>query len=140
MAREGVWRRESSFMPDTFRIAIGPCRCAGRRLRGIRSEVCGLVLQRLQAIRSLGPRSLAALPLEEGEALVVSGHPVDLYVIRKPLVGECFLVVVSAFVHTLRWPTYWSASRIGHVLAEGLVVGPDGTVTDASDEHLWRFR
>jgi hypothetical protein len=50
------------------------------------------------------------------------------------------LLVLSAAVPTLWFPTYFSMHGIGHFVAEGLIFSSDGTVREAPSDVMWTHR
>ena len=104
--------------------------------------LCEQVLLRLARLRSIGAQRLLGLPEEEHETIFVQGQHARLSVIREPSVGGGAVVVVQGFLPTWSRPTFISLTslQVGRLVAEGLVVGPQGEITDAPDHVMWDFR
>jgi hypothetical protein len=123
-----------------LRIAIGRCSCRKRRTGRSVQATCVELLARLEQLRALRPNQLVELPESEREETRIEGRSVTFTTYRHQLESGETLVVVQAFVRTLRWPTYFSMRRIGHVLANGLVVEQGGRIEEAPDRVLWAYR
>ena len=109
-------------------------------MTGLSGEACALVLRRLAELRSLPPTVIRDLPPDAREVHILSGFWTDLEVYSERISDGAMAVVVRAFIHTYRWPTFLSFSGVGRVLADGFVLGPDDSITTAPDELLWQFR
>ena|ERR1700693_772870 len=124
----------------TFRIAIGRCSCREGKVAHSARATCVELLARLERLRALTPIQLTDLPESECEETRIDRRSVTINSYRHPLGGGRTLIVAQAFVRTLQWPTYFSTHRIGHVLAEGMILGPDGQIEVAPDNMLWAYR
>jgi hypothetical protein len=123
-----------------LRIAIGRCSCRNKKVGRSAQATCIELLARLEKLRALHPNQLIELPESESEETTIDGSSVAFTTYRHALEGALTLVVVQALVQTLQWPTYFSAHRIGHVLADGLVVDRSGRIEIAPDNLLWAYR
>ena len=127
-------------MPSAFRIVLGECSCRKGRPRGSLQDVCKTLLARIDHLQSLSPAQLGALPELESEELTIGGRRTSFTTHRASLSDGETLIVVQAFVRTLAWPTFFSIGRIGHQVAEGIVVRRDGRVEEAPNDLLWDYR
>jgi len=92
-------------------------------------------------LRELGPDKLRALPSEQFQATWLTDDWIGLDTIRQSCGDHGELIVVQAFRPTLKWPNYISISGgIGQLVADGILVKPDGQVDEAPDDLLWEFR
>jgi hypothetical protein len=123
-----------------FRIAIGPCKCVKPYRAAIQKLACEILDIRLAQWRGRLPQDLAALPGDHYELEHVEGHRITFATHKRTLPDESTLVVFSALVHTLSWPTFISLGAVGRCYAEGLLVAPDGKVEEAPDAVMWEFR
>lgn len=123
-----------------LRIAMGKCGCRNGEIRQSLKPACEVVLSRLDRLRALSGRQLLALPESESELVRIAGKRATLTTYRANLEDGRTLIVVQAIVRTFAWPTYFSMRATGHLVAEGIIVDQDASVTDAPDELLWEYR
>lgn len=124
----------------SFRIAIGRCSCRSKRIRRSIQPTCVEVLARLEQLRALPSAQLMELPESQPAESRIDGMSVTFTTYHHSLRDGRNLIVVQAFIRTARWPTYISFQRIGHILAEGLIIHQDGRIEDAADDVLWAYR
>ncbi|MDH3967449.1 MAG: hypothetical protein OEU56_10570, partial [Rhodospirillales bacterium] len=120
-----------------FRVAFGNCSARGPNLwkSPLAKEVSAAVLARLEDLRSLSSENLLKLPPELCERESIFDKSVEFLTIHEAQEG-LHLVVVTAFVRTLKFPTYIGSLGIGHLVAEGLAVESSGSVRDATREEM----
>jgi hypothetical protein len=98
--------------------------------------ICTRLLAGLSALEDLARENQQSLPKEWVENERIGEHDVEFAVISRDLDGDETLIVIRAFVHTLRSANYLALGAVGHVRADGFVVTTDGKVTEAPDEML----
>lgn len=129
-------------MAKSLRIAFGSGRCADRAkssnhtLRGL----CARVVAVVEYLKLLQAPVLRALPKVATESQRIDGRLAYLTTYREELDKQRTLVVVQGYLPTWWLPTYISSGQIGHIVAEGLVVSPEGQITDAENSLMWEFR
>ena len=126
----------------SFRIAIGNCSCKSPNLKqgGSVAHICESVMAKLQMIKNLSFEQINAMPTEEEELAWVESKRVQFITIKERKSDNSILVVVRAFMFSWRWPTFISLSGVGHAVAEGVLVKPDGHMEDANEDDLWFYR
>ena len=127
-------------MASAFRLAFGRCSCGEPQSDPLRRAICDELLARLGMLRKRLPNAGFQLPAYADEVQSILGRDVRFETIREDLSDQDVLVVVRAFVHSWRRPTWVSLSGVGHMFAEGLLVKSNGQVVDAPDEVMWDFR
>ena len=125
---------------SSLRIAIGRCSCRTTSIRRSIQPTCVELLARLESLRTLPFAQLMEIPETQSAKSRIDGMTVTFTTYRHSLRGGRALVVVQAFILTARWPTYISFERIGHILAEGLIIHQDGRIEEAPDDVLWAYR
>lgn len=125
---------------SSFRIAIGRCSCRSPKIRRSIQPTCAEVLARLERLRGLSLTQLMELPESQSAETRIEGMAVKFTTYHHALQGGRTLIVVQAFIRTARWPTYISFKRVGHILAEGLIIHQDGRIEEAPDDALWAYR
>lgn len=125
----------------SFRIAIGSASCNNSILRKnvYYNHVCKGIEARLHTLKNLTPEQLSGLDAGNDGVEKFSGKPV-YFTLFKEKVKEGTLFVVQGFVSTFKKPTYFSFKGVGHIVAEGIVVTPKGSVVEPKKEYLWRYR
>lgn len=125
-----------------LRISLGPGRCRGRSFRpgDPRRVLCAGISARIARLRALSCGQLRVLVGLQEERLTIEGSPGGYRTHRLELEDGRTLIAVQGFVSTWHWPTYYSFEGIGHLVAEGLVVEPDGGLTDAPDAVMFDLR
>ena len=101
--------------------------------------LCGRVLDRLHGLRALSADQLRSLPPENTELEWLGRGRVVIITYRESQHDSEVLVVVQGFLPTWWLPTYISTAGVGHIVAEGIVVMPDGRVDLPTDEALAHF-
>lgn len=125
-----------------IRIAIGTCNCTS----GLQSnnprirEMCRRVVSRIDALRTILTADAVSIPACETAKERIDGDLVVLTTFRTSLPGGEVLAVVQGFLPSWRFPKYFGPMGIGHVVADGIVVGVGGKIREADDEALWEFR
>lgn len=126
-----------------YRLALGPCRCRHRlfppRNRILR-QACVELEKRLQHYQVLGPAGLSSAPREHAEVVELPGGIAHFFTYKVDLSLTETLLVVSAAVPTLWFPTFISTQGVGHLVAEGLIFSSDGTVREAPGDVMWTHR
>lgn len=124
-----------------FRVAFGNCSARAPNLwdSPLAKEVCAAVLSRVEDLRSLSSENLLKLPPELRKQESICDKCVEFYTIHEVQEG-LHLLVVTAFVRTLRFPTYIGSLGIGHLVAEGLAIESSGSVRDATFEEMLYYR
>jgi hypothetical protein len=127
-------------MGSVFRLAFGRCSCREPQSDQLRRAICDELLARLGILRKRLSNACFQLPAYADEVQTIQGREVRFETIHEDLPDQNMLVVVRAFVHSWRRPTWVSLSGVGHMFAEGLLVKSNGQVADAPDEVMWDFR
>ena len=127
-------------MGSVFRLAFGRCSCGQPQSDPLRRAICDELLARLGMLRTRLSDAGFLLPAYADEVQSIRGREVRFETIREDVSDQKVLIVVRAFVHSWRRPTWVSLSGVGHMFAEGLLVESDGQVADAPDELMWDFR
>jgi hypothetical protein len=85
---------------------------------------------------------LMTLPPEAHDAVEILGRQAQVSVFRRAREEGGCIVAVQGFLPTWWRPTYISLDLqvVGRLVAEGLIVSPEGAVEDAPDEVMWAFR
>jgi hypothetical protein len=85
---------------------------------------------------------LMTLASEAHDMVEILGKPAQLSVYRRAREEGGCLVVVQGVPPTWWRPTYISVDLqvVGRLVADGLILFPDGAVSDAPDEEMWAFR
>lgn len=125
-----------------LRIAIGSCRC----IDGLKSsnpkvtELCSRILARLDRLYVLPSDLLIALPETTTETERIGEQTVVLNTYCDKLETGGTLIVVQGFLPSWRFPKYFGPAGMGHMFAEGVLVTPNGQVTEPDEELLWFYR
>ena len=124
-----------------FRVAFGNCSAKAPNLwKGpLAQNVCAAVLARVEDLRSLSSENLLTLPAELHEQMSILDKRVEFYTVHEAE-DDLHLVVVMAFVSTIKFPTYIGSLGIGHLVAEGIAVDDSGSVRDATCEEMFYYR
>lgn len=122
----------------TFRVSFGRGDCASMR-NPLVEALCKDVMATIERLRHLPAPQLRALS-NEVSSTRIAGHDAVISVYRISKSASSTLIVVQGFVSSLRWPTFISTSRIGHMVAHGFVVDSGGDTAPASDADLWEYR
>lgn len=126
-----------------FRVSVGSCRCRHRlfppRHRVVRAA-CKELESRLRKLQEQGIDALGAVPREHSEVVEFDSGAAHFFTRKVDLSLTETLVVLTAAVPTLWFPTFISTMGIGHIVVEGLVFSSDGTVRDAPDNIMWDYR
>ena len=128
-------------MDKTFRIAIGNCSCRNPNLKQSRDlqQICRYLLENLDKVKKLTLQQIEAMPDEVSEIIRVGNSEIEVTTVKE--VRESgYLIVISAFLPTWKWPTYFSLTGIGNLVAEGVLVSNEGMVEDAPEEEMWAYR
>ena len=101
--------------------------------------MCKGIDERIQRIKS--NKSEIYVSIEDGKTEVeIKNNKSIKYTYYITNINHSTLIVVQAFVSTLKWPTYISIGAIGHIAAEGIIIDENGTTQEASDNDLWAYR
>ena len=128
-------------MGSVFRYASGRCSCREEQPDHLRRAICDELLARLETLRKqlTDPNFEMALYAEEVQSM--QGQDVTFETICEVLSDQQAVVVVRAFVHTWRRPTWVDCRlRVGHMFADGLLWERSGQVAEAPDELMMDFR
>src|SRR6266542_2977998 len=123
----------------SFRISFGNGNCSGKPNSALVSDLCRKISAKLEYLRNLSPTQLLSLD-DEREKMSIAGRRAELSLYRAKTTNGATLIVVQGFVSTFRWPTFISAAGVGHIVAEGLMVESNGSITSAPDDVLWEYR
>ncbi len=126
-----------------FRLALGPCRCRHRLFpprNRVLQQACVELEKRLQHYQALGPAALTSAPRDYAEVVELPSGVAHFFTYKVDLSLSETLLVLSAAVPTLFFPTYISMQGIGHLVAEGLIFSSDGTVREAPSDVMWTHR
>ncbi len=129
-------------MEQTFRLAFGNCsaRDLSISMKGVAKQTCEIVNRRIEHLKTLRLDQRLGFPAEQPEVESIDNQDVDIITVHEVLEDGTHLIVVQAFRPTLLCPTWISRSGIGQMVAEGIVISPDGTMSNAAHEDLIVYR
>src|SRR5690606_19181366 len=124
-----------------IRLAIGSGKCADYSGSGDPTvcEFCNRLKSRIEHLRRLPFETLLGLPAQATDIEAIATSRVAFTTFRDLGESGSDLVVVQGFLPSWRHARHFSSAGVGLMLAEGLVLHPDGVV-DATDNLLWGYR
>jgi len=101
--------------------------------------MCKGIEERIQKIKN--NKSDISASIEDGKTEVeIKNNKSIKYTYYITNINQGTLIVVQAFVNTLKWPTYISIGAVGHIAAEGVIIDKSGKTQEAPDTNLWAYR
>jgi hypothetical protein len=127
----------------SYRLALGPCRCRHRLFpprNPVVQQACAELEKRLRHYEALGFEALDSAPRDYTEVVQLESGFANFFTYKVDLSLTETLLVLTATVPTLWFPTYLSFHGIGHLVAEGLIYSSNGTVKEAPNDVMWTHR
>ncbi|WP_374028359.1 hypothetical protein ACES2J_08645 [Bdellovibrio bacteriovorus] len=124
-----------------FRLALGSASCRDNKSKDPQvQEVCRILLEKLEALKSSDPIFLKSFPLDHSEIMEINGREVLMTVFHDRLPKEESLLVIQAYYSTWKFPNFISLGGVGKVFAEGFLLNKTGEVKEAPESLLWDYR
>lgn len=125
-----------------MRIALGSCSLASAARS---SNPCARALgerlaEKLAQLRTVTAAAIARFPEVSTDTEKSDGQSVLFHTHRCAMDADEVLVVLQGFYPSWNRPNYIGTDGVGHLIAEGLVFGPDGIIREAEDDLMWEFR
>lgn len=123
-----------------LRLSFGQCSCRSKKNRNnIVNSVCGVILNKLEALSLLNFEQISSLPEEDFYKSCILRKEITVAIYREQLSIDSHLIVVQIFYPTLKFPTYFSFSGIGKIFADGLIFYSSGEKKKAEEEYLYPY-
>lgn len=123
-----------------FRISLGTASCRGHESRPPPERaLCERVLDKIEWLKGLSSSQLTSLRDQDCEDAYLDGKRGIITTYRQDLPNG-YLFVVQGFLPTFRFPAFFSASGIGKLFVEGLVLHQDGRIEPAAAALLGPYR
>lgn len=123
-----------------LRIAFGRCSCTDAQPDATRQAVCREMMSRLARLRATSAAELEKLPGHAETEEIIAGRKVTFETFVEPFPNGKIIVVIRAFFRSWSRPTFIALGAVGRMFADGFIVRDDGSMEDAPDEWMWKFR
>lgn len=125
---------------EGFRISFGVASCRLKNYSKEEEIICKRILSKIENLKLLSYQQVKDHTIEETDVISAGNKKVSVITYVERLENDTLLVVIQAFYPTLWKPNFVSFSGIGKIFAEGLLYQSNGTVTEAAQELLWKYR
>jgi len=129
-------------MENNLRLAFGSASCKDKSFctKPHVNKLCNGIQTRLNILKNRTHSQLLEYKEADEDEEWVENKLIQYAIYKEEIENNSLLFVVQGFIHTYKWPTYFSFKAIGHIAAEGIVVDSEGNITEAESDYLWGYR